>query len=250
MMGLIRGEWIKVFSTKLWWIMLLTAAALTSLGALPVLLVANLGEEIPELDVAGPALLEQVWSTMGSAAIIAMILGILSFTSEYRHETITDTFLTEPRRGRVVAAKAAVNAVLGAMVALVSAVTVIGLALWLLPDGHAPIDWSYVVRIVLAVVLTDALYAILGVSVGALITSQLAAVLLALLWVLLIEGLIAAINPTVGKWLPGGAAQSILGGQSSGVDLLPPVAGVAVLLAYTVALGALAASTTLRRDIT
>ncbi len=107
MMGLIRGEWIKVFSTKLWWIMLLTAAALTSLGALPVLLVANLGEEIPELDVAGPALLEQVWSTMGSAAIIAMILGILSFTSEYRHETITDTFLTEPRRGRVVGGHAA-----------------------------------------------------------------------------------------------------------------------------------------------
>lgn len=250
MTGLVRGEWIKTFSTKMWWIMFLTGAILTVLGSLPLLLVANLGEGIPEIDLSGPALIRQVWSTMGSASVIALILGILAFTAEYRHGTITDTFLTEPRRARVVAAKAVVNAALGIMLAVVSAATVTVLALWLLPDGHAPIDWAYAGRIVAATMLTYALYAVLGVSVGALITSQLAAILLALLWVLLIEGLIGAIRPEVGKWLPGGAAQAILGGQSPGGDLLPPAVAVLVLLAYAVVLGAVAASTTLRRDIT
>lgn len=250
MTGLIRSEWIKVFSTKMWWIMFLTGAFLTALGSLPLLLVAHLGDEIPEVDVSGPELIQQVWSTMGSAAIIALILGILAFTGEYRHGTITDTFLTEPRRGRVVAAKAVVNAVLGVLLAVVSAVTVILLALWLLPDGHAPIDWAYAGRIVAATMLTYALYAVLGVSVGALITNQLAAILLALLWVLLIEGLIGAVRPEIGKWLPGSAASSILGGQASGVDLLPPAVAVVVLVAYAIVLGGVAASTTLRRDIT
>lgn len=252
MIGLVRSEWIKVFSTKVWWILLLIGVALTTLGSLPLLLLTKVAEseDIPELDAADPELLRQVWSSMGSAAVIALIIGILGFTGEYRHETITGTFLTEPRRGRIVAAKAVISAILGVMLALLSAVTVVLLALWLLPAGHAPIDWGYIASIALATMLTYALYAILGVSVGALITNQVAAIVLGLLWVLLLESLIGALRPEVAKWLPGGAAQSILGGGMPGVDLLAPAAAVAVLLAYTVALGAIAASTTLRRDIT
>lgn len=254
MIGLIRSEWIKVTSTKYWWIMILIGMVLTALATLPILLLGSLAaeEEIPELDFANALVMGQLWSGMGSATVIALIIGILSFTGEYRHGTITDTFLTEPRRGRVIAAKAAVNAVLGVALAVMTAVTVVLLALWLLPDGHAPIDWGDVGSVLLATMLTYALYTILGVSVGALITQQVAAIVLGILWILLIEGLIAAIRPEVGRWLPGGAAQSILGAPSGGlnVDLLAPPLAVVVLLAYTVALAAVAGATTLRRDIT
>jgi hypothetical protein len=130
-----------------------------------------------------------------------------------------------------------------------TAVTVVLLALWLLPEGHAPTTgWRR--RSLLATMLTYALYAILGVWWG-LSSQQVAAVVLGIC-ILLIEGLIAAIRPEVGRWLPGGAAQSILGAPSGGlnVDLLAPPLAVVVLLAYTVALAAVAGATTLRRDIT
>ena len=254
MIGLMRSEWIKVFSTKYWWIMFLIGVALTALGSLPILLLGSLaeGENIPELDLADPALLNQVWSTMGSATVVALIIGILSFTGEYRHETITDTFLTEPRRGRVIAAKAVVNAFLGVLLALVAAAPWSPWRCGCCRPSTPRSSGRWWGGCCWRPMLTFALYAILGVSVGALITNQVAAVVLGLLWVLLIEGLIAAIRPEVGKWLPGGAAQSILGvtDPGTGIDLLAPPLAVVVLLAYTVALAALASGTTLRRDIT
>ena len=140
MIGLVRSECIKVTSTKYWWIMILIGMALTALATLPILLLGSLaeGEGVPELDFSNPLLMGQLWSGMGSATVIALIIGILSFTGEYRHGTITDTFLTEPRRGRVIAAKAAVNAVLGVALAVMTAVTVVLLALWLLPTDTRP----------------------------------------------------------------------------------------------------------------
>ena len=42
----------------------------------------------------------------GFADVVALILGVLVMTWEYRHDTITETFLVEPRRERVVGSKA------------------------------------------------------------------------------------------------------------------------------------------------
>lgn len=256
MMRLTKGEWIKATTTKMWWILFIVAAALTLLNTLPILLLSGVDDqsaaEIPGTQLTDPDVMRSVWAAMGSASIIALVLGILSFTGEYRHETITDTFLTEPRRGHVIASKALVNVALGALLAGVTCLIACGAIMLLLPGrAHAPIEWTFVGQTALGVVATYALYAVLGVAVGALITNQIAAIVIALLWVMLIEPVIVAFWPDQGKWLPGGAASSILGGQSfDGQDLLPVGVGVTVLLAYTLVFAAFAAATTLRRDIT
>ena len=54
-------------------------------------------------------------------ALVLVSLGVLSTAGEWSHGTVQTTFLLEPRRGRVMAAKAAAVALMGAGVAAVAA---------------------------------------------------------------------------------------------------------------------------------
>lgn len=258
MRRLIVAEWLKTTSTKMWWILFFVAAALTLLSSLPLLLLSGTvdpetGEPLVSGAFTDPAAVRSLFSTMGSTTVIALVLGILAFTGEYRHQTITDTFLTEPRRLHVVTAKSVVAALFGVLLAaLTSAVALIAIFAVLSSREHAPVDWGHVGITFAAVVVAYALYAVLGVGFGALVTNQIAAIVLALLWVLLIESLIVALKPQIGEWLPGGAAAAVLSAPDSelAAQLLPPWAGVVVLLGYAALFGGAAAATTLRRDIT
>ena len=90
-----------------------------------------------------------------------------------------------------------------------------------------------------------------GVAFGALVTNQVVAVVLALLWVLLIESLVVSLKAR-GRQVAAGWCQSVDPGrrQPDRRGALPPGLAVVVLLGYTVVFAALAARTTLRRDIT
>ena len=54
-------------------------------------------------------------------ALVLVSLGVLSTAGEWSHGTVQTTFLLEPRRGRVMAAKAVAVALMGAVVAAVAA---------------------------------------------------------------------------------------------------------------------------------
>src|SRR6476646_7633653 len=54
-------------------------------------------------------------------ALVLVSLGVLSTAGEWSHGSIQTTFLLEPRRGRVIAAKSGAVALLGAVIALVAA---------------------------------------------------------------------------------------------------------------------------------
>lgn len=53
------------------------------------------------------------------------------------------------------------------------------------------------------------LYGVIDVAVGAIVRSQLAAVALSLVWTLIVEALLVALLPKVGRWPPGGAADAL-----------------------------------------
>lgn len=191
-------------------------------------------------------------NVLGVAAlpgVIMLILGILATAGEYQHHTITQTFLTTPVRGRVVAAKLAALALIGLPVAVaVMGAAVVGALPRLLVDADSvDVLNSTVAQTVGGNLLAAVLLGVLGVSLGGLLRNQLAGVILVVGWALIGEGILSVVigNGAV-RWLPGGAARSVIAGGDGELALLP---AAVVLAAYAVVLALAASRITLRRDI-
>src|SRR5258707_13190757 len=90
-------------------------------AAAPLLVVAGItGLVQPGGNVHDTAVQRTALSHVAVAALFTLIFGILAVAGEYRHGTVTDTFLSFPDRGRVVAAKLAVYGLVGGVTGLVS----------------------------------------------------------------------------------------------------------------------------------
>lgn len=261
-MRVLASEWRKVTTTKLAWVLVIVAMvySVAQVGTL-VLLASGLLPEVPgqESLLQDPAYVTTLLSQTGTAATFALLLGIIAMTGEFRHMTITSTFLATPRRGRVLLGKMVLFGVIGIGVAVLTfSVVLVTTVVALLPFDHAPITADAALSVLVGAVIGLALYAVLGVSLGSVITNQVAAIVVALLWVLLIEPLLGLAFPDVARWLPGGALNSAmdvglradLTGTLTAAEPLPAWAGVAVLLGYAVVLAVVGSRTTMRRDIT
>jgi hypothetical protein len=257
MLSLMKSEWRKVLSTKLLWILLASSIALNALTVAIYTLVAP--ETTPELSGLDPLMdtgyMTTILAAAGGASVFVLIIGIIGMTGEYRHMTITSTFLATPRRGRVLVGKGATFAVIGAAFAVVNVLAVLVLTmLALIGKEHAPITAGMAGTVLLGVTLGLALYAVVGVSVGALLKNQVAAIVIAIVWVLLVEPLLVLLVSGVGKWLPGGALNAAMNvsidADLTSADVLPVWGGAAMLVAYAAVFATLASVTTIRRDIT
>jgi hypothetical protein len=134
MTRLVRAEFTKLATTRLIYGL---AAAMAAFAVLTV--AANIldrqgapplsADNFPML-VAGPV-------TLLSGA--ALLLGILGMATEFRHQTVTQTFLVTPDRGRVVAAKLIAYPLAGIALALTTlALTAAVSTAWLAAKGITP----------------------------------------------------------------------------------------------------------------
>lgn len=256
MSQLVRAELLKIRTTKMVWGMLALTAGFVLLQVVALVALAGSDDDgLPPL--TDPDTVRATYGSATTGLLFMMILGVVGITGEYRHETITQAFLTTPRRERLIAAKLAAYALVGAIggvmaVLLTLAVAVPGIALRDAPAS--PFDHG-VPGILGGTVLASGLYALVGLGLGSLLRNQIAGIVVAVAWVQLIEGIVLVVLPEVGKWLPGGAVSAIvradIGLGTPGVDdLLPAWAGALLLLAYGLAFATIAALTTTRRDIT
>jgi ABC-2 type transport system permease protein len=260
MIGLVKAELRKLFTTRLWWIMLLVMIVLVGVNLAFIIAFAgvsqNGGPALPERDTMEWA--QVAWSAGASGGIFVMILGVVMITSEYRYQTVTGTFLTTPRRERVIAAKLITGLLVGLLFALVllvfEAVTVVPTVL--LSGGEFSLSGTRIPQVSIGILASLALYGLFGIGLGALVRNQIAGIVGAVVWAYVIESIftaIPALHP-VGKWLPGGAAQSLM---SIDIDTglgrpewLPAWGGALVLVAYGLLFAVVASATTVRRDIT
>lgn len=104
-------------------------------------------------------------------ALVAMLIGINLVTIEFAERTVTSTFLVTPRRERVIAAKAAAAAGLGAACWLVStAINAVATPIFLSSQHlNASIAGWTVTRAVLLSLAAFVVWAIFGLGLGALI---------------------------------------------------------------------------------
>jgi ABC-2 type transport system permease protein len=242
-----RAELLKQRSTRT---LLGLFAAMVGLVALAVALHA-IGLPVDALDERSRQLI--VFGLGGFlGSLFAALLGALTITSEIRHGTIRPTFLVTPQRGRVVAAKAAVCVLVGAVFGLVAAVIAVGTGTATL-DGRGVevlVDIADASLLVTGGTIASALWAAIGVGVGAIVRRQVATLVGLCAWLLFVEGLLADATGglgEVGRYLPGAAAAAI-GGQEPD-RLLAPVVGLAVLCLYTAGSSLLGAFSMSRRDV-
>jgi ABC-type transport system involved in multi-copper enzyme maturation permease subunit len=190
-----------------------------------------------------------VLSVTGFTDVFALILGVLVVTWEYRHDTITQTFLLEPRRERVIGAKSIAAMLTGVLLAVAALVFVIVLAyIWIGGDPGISFGGSVWERAARGIA-SAALYGALGVGIGALIRSQALAIVVVFVFFLVVEPLVNGLYDTVGRYLPGSALTQ-LAGESSDQTSLSTAAAVPVSIAWVVGIVAVAAVLTVRRDVT
>jgi ABC-type transport system involved in multi-copper enzyme maturation permease subunit len=185
-------------------------------------------------------------------ALFAALLGALSVTAEIRHGTIRPTFLISPRRSRVVWAKVSASVLAGVGFGLVAgAVAAAAGVLALRARGvDLRLDGGDYVLLIAGSAAAAALWAAIGVGVGALVRHQVPVVAGICAWLLFVEGLLVgdlAGLSDVFKFLPGSAAAAISGQQPG--TLLAPAAGLALLATYAAAAAASGAFATSRRDV-
>ena len=246
MRALIRSELSKLRSTRT---TLGLFAAMTGLVVLAVVLHSLL----PADQLAKrPSQLMVLGRGEFLGALFGALLGALSVTTEFRHGTIRPTLLVTPRRPRVVAAKVAASVVFGTVfgVAAGAAGVLVGVAAFGARGIDLALDGGDYALLVAGSAAAGALWAGIGVGLGALVRQQVPTVVGICAWLLFVEGLLVGDLVGIGdvsKFLPGSAAAAI-SGQEPGT-LLGPVAGLALLFGYVVVSAAAGTFAFDRRDI-
>jgi ABC-2 type transport system permease protein len=246
MTRLFRAELLKLSTTRTARGLFAAALALTALLAGATVLTAGVDGNA---QLGSAANLHNVVGGSGLASVLALVLGILGMAGEFRHGTVTGTFLTTPDRGRVVAVKLGAYALAGLGIALATALAGLAVALpWLAVKGaHVDLVNLEVGRALVGTLLAGALYGTAGVAIGALFRNQVAAVVVTLAWTQFIEnGVLASVLPKVARWLPMGAAAAI---TSPGWPRLSMWAGALLFAGYAVVLAAAGTRFVVRRDI-
>ena len=253
MIAQVRSEVRKLTTTKLWLWLLLGALAFSAFVTIITIATDGIeGSTQPRLSTT--AGIHNLFSGIAAGGVFALVLGAIGMTGEYRHQTVTPTFLASPRRGRVVVAKLITYFVAGLGYGICCTILVFAIAVpWLSSKDGVHIGGQGVPGVVLAAIAVAGVYALLGVGVGALVRNQIAAVVGTLIYLFVLEPLFSNI-PGVRDyftWFPGGAMQALTqSAPNSRYDLLDPWQGGLLLAAYGLAFALAGRYLATRRDVT
>jgi ABC-2 type transport system permease protein len=241
--ALLGSEWLKIRTTRtaVWYLLGLVVVVGISVAGQ----IANAPDGVLESEVGFIDTLE----VSGWATLFALLFGIIGLTGEYRHETITQTFLATPGRYRVVAAKVVVYAAAGLLLGVFALLVTLAMALpWLAAKEVDPTLLDHDVGLFLIGLLaTAALWGALGLAFASVVPNQVGAIVSALIWLLIVETIVSGLLPEVAPYTPGGAARGLM---REGDDLLPMWAAAAVSIGYVAALAVIGTRLVVKRDVT
>ena len=271
----IAAEFAKIFTTRLWWILALVlfgyigllAGGLAALfsglqtGAISPDTVNTGGGELSGFGSL-PPIIYSFASSVGY--VFPVLIGALATTGEFRHQTLTPTFLATPRRGVVLGAKTVALTLVGAGFGVVALAASVGIGAGimsafgvdaLLLDSET---WLLVARSVLAM----ALWAAIGVGLGVLVPSQVASIVIVLAFTQFIEPLLRLaasfleVTAKIGNFLPGAASDALVGASiftlmnPAGAAPLDWWQGGLVLLGYALVATVFGYAVSWKKDVT
>jgi ABC-2 type transport system permease protein len=241
----LSAELFKLRTTRTSWGVTLGSLALV----LIISTIAALAGEF-EADDTVAGLLE----IAGLVQVFALVLGILIVATEFRHGTITPSLLAVPDRVRLVLAKLLAALGAGALLGLLAAALCAAIIIPVLSARDVDvveIGTTEALELIAGNLVASALFAAIGVGLGALIRNQVGAIIGALGWMFLVEPLltiIPGVEEVRAKWFPSGAASATAGTASSD-DALGQLPAGLVLTAYAAAFVAAGIFAIRRRDV-
>lgn len=268
-----NAEFAKLFTTRLWWILALILFIYIAIlaGGLAWLFggiesgaispdAGGAGGPAPQLDNL-PALIYSFASSVGY--VFPVLLGALATTGEFRHQTLTPTFLANPRRVSVLGAKTVSMLVVGAALGIVGLLASMGVGALVLnafdvDPALGDLDtWALAGRAILAM----ALWAAIGVGLGVLVPSQVASIVIVLAFTQFVEPLLRLASSfieataNIGQFLPGAASDALVGASfftisSPTTAVLDWWQGGLVLLAYAVVATVAGYFSSWKKDVT
>jgi ABC-2 type transport system permease protein len=252
-MSIVAAEVRKLTTTRTTWAITAIGIVLVAISAAFFVLEEQFTGPFGGTDPEVAATIDQI----GSTSVIVLVVGLLAMTTEFRHGTIGRTLQLTPSRTRVLLGKVLVAVAYGIGFFAVGLLV----ALLFLLIGSAQND----VSLAFGAEATEALWqgpvglaltAVFGVAVGALLRSQVVAITLSLIWVLLAETIFVQFLPSVGKWLPFQALNSVFLSPEvmenipeGMVQPLDPLVGLGVFLGYVVVVSAAALLLLRWRDV-
>jgi hypothetical protein len=265
-----RSETTKQFTTSMWWVLAIVLLAYVGFTAavLGFVFTASasgaLGGDAPQMPEEGlPALLYSTATAVGY--VFPLLIGTLMVTAEFRHKTLTPTFLATPKRGLVLGAKLLVGIGMGVLFGIVGIVAAVApsagfLAGYGIDAQLASAEtWALFGRMILAFVL----WVLIGIGVGALVRNQVGAIVGVLVFTQFLEPVGRAVGAFIDgladitRFLPGAASDALVGeslfagtGASQvSADPLEWWVGGLVLLGYAAVFVVLGHLLSWRRDV-
>lgn len=259
MIDVIRAEWLKVRSVRSTWCILLALAVFIGLSAWLSWYGATSPGGIPPEYRSTNALGVQARFTADVAGLCCAVLAVLAVTSEYTTGTIRTTFAAVPLRPAVLVSKAAIVALVAALVgqASVSATYLVTRAI--LDARPAPAQAlppvADEIPTLFALGLSIVMYALFALGLATVTRSAPAAIgIFVAVWYLvpmIAVNLPAPWGGRIGSVLPGALSGQLTGyGNDNSVfgALLSPLGAAAVMAAYMLVPLVIAAVLFQRRD--
>ena len=248
---LVAAEFYKLFATRLWLWLLLGSLAISALYAsLAIGFADSPGNPTPPLSTKEGQ--GTVFATAQGASTLVAVLGVIGLTGEFRHKTATATFLATPHRGRIVIAKLITYFVTGIGYAVLCFATVTAIAIPWLQAKNIEIVMDGKVEIFAGVVASIAMFAVVGVGIGALVRDQVATVVGLLIYLFVVEPILTRVSALEDwtRFLPGAAEDALTQIVQTNQHLLGPWEGGVVLAAYGIVFAVAGTFFAMRRDVT
>jgi ABC-2 type transport system permease protein len=238
----VLAELLKFRTTRTFW-----ALAGSALGLVLLIVILNLA--IDE-NLHSESDVRDLLSTAGIYGLLTLILGVVAGAGEYRHGTIASTLLVTPQRIKAVSANV-IACFLGGLAigAVVSGVAAAIALPWLSATDAVLPPSGDILKIFFGGILYAALAAALGAAFGALLRNQVAAVVVVLLLIFVVDPVIVGLLEDVAQFTLTGLGIAMSGGDSGDTNLLPLGVAALVWALYTALLTALAAIFTTHRDV-
>ena len=267
--GAIKAEVRKIFTTRLWWGLLIGDVILGALvsfaWAFQVGAESAKQSSDPQQHLFATANSTSISSVYSAgfvttiAQLFPLALGVILITSEFRHKTWTSTVLAQPKRWPITVSKVVSILVVGIVYGVVydiasvigGAITLKGFRSYDLLLGDSQVQQTLALMLLVFVVWT-----LLGFGFGMLIRNQIAAVFIAIglafVGNILFNVLFRLVHWNwAPKYLPGDLTSSILNPNFPGgsTDTFSWWAGALILAAYGLVLAVVGSAINQRKDV-